>query len=77
MAVLDLDYETDFAADVDMNVVMTGRGQYIEIQGTGEESTFDESQLQQLLSLSRIGIRQLTEIQKQSLGDHWPLFPAT
>ena len=66
-AYLDLDYELDFAADVDMNVVMTGKGQFVEIQGTGEVSTFSESQLAELLALARKGIRQLTRIQKESL----------
>ena len=66
-AYLDLDYELDFAADVDMNVVMTGKGQFVEIQGTGEESTFSESQLAELLTLARKGIRQLTRIQKEAL----------
>jgi ribonuclease PH len=71
---LDLDYEMDFAAAVDMNVVMTGRGQYVEIQGTGEEATFDEAELQQLLKLARVGAERLTEIQKDCLGDDWPGF---
>ncbi len=47
---LDLDYKEDVDAEVDMNVVMTGGGRYIEIQGTGEEATFDEAQLAELLS---------------------------
>ena len=71
-AQLDLDYVADSAADVDMNVVMTGRGRYIEIQGTGEEATFDETDLQNLLTLARRGIRKLTAIQKQTLGKRWP-----
>ena len=65
---LDLDYQRDFAAEVDMNVVMTGSGRYVEIQGTGEEATFDEDQLSQLLKLARSGIEQLTAYQKQVLG---------
>jgi ribonuclease PH len=52
-AVTDLDYPMDFAASVDMNVVMTGRGQFVEIQGTGEEATFSESELAQLLKLGK------------------------
>jgi ribonuclease PH len=71
-AQLDLDYAADSTADVDMNVVMTGRGRYIEIQGTGEEATFDETDLQNLLTLARRGIRKLTTIQKQTLGKRWP-----
>lgn len=69
---LDLDYEQDFAADVDMNVVMTGSGRFVEIQGTGEEATFDESELHELLKLARRGIKQLTETQKRVLGKQWP-----
>jgi ribonuclease PH len=69
---LDLDYELDFAADVDMNVVMTGGKRFVEIQGTGEEATFDDAQLQSMLSLAGLGIRQLTKIQKTALGARWP-----
>ena len=68
---LDLDYERDYRADVDMNVVMTGAGRFIEIQGTGEEATFDDAELASLLSLAKSGIRQLTEIQKNALGAGW------
>ena len=68
---LDLDYEQDFAADVDMNVVMTGSGRFIEIQGTGEEATFGDDELQAMLKLARRGIRQLTELQKSS-AKRWP-----
>ncbi len=71
-AVLDLDYVEDAAADVDMNVVMTGTGQFVEVQGTGEEATFSESQLSEMLALARSGIQQLTEIQRDALGDLWP-----
>ena len=70
---LDLDYEKDFAAAVDMNVVMTGSGKYVEIQGTGEEATFDESELAALLKLAKQGIKQLTSTQKDVLGKQWPL----
>ncbi len=70
--ILDLDYESDAAAAVDMNVVMTGRGQFVEIQGTGEEATFSEEQLARLLKLAKRGIRQLTAIQRQTLGRRWP-----
>ena len=71
-AVLDLDYELDFAADVDMNIVMTGSGQFVEIQGTGEESTFTDKQLQNLLKLGRRGISELTATQKSALSRRWP-----
>ena len=71
-ATLDLNYEMDFAADVDMNVVMTGEGRYIEIQGTGEEATFDEEELASLLALAKVGIKELTQIQRDALGERWP-----
>ena len=58
---LDLCYLEDFAAAVDMNVVMTGAGRFVEIQGTGEEATFDEDQLARLLALARKGIRELIQ----------------
>lgn len=66
--VLDLNYEQDFQARVDMNVVMTGGGRFIEIQGTGEEATFSEEELDQLLTLARKGIRELTLMQRDVLG---------
>lgn len=65
---LDLDYSQDFAAHVDMNVVMTGKGQFVEVQGTGEEATFSQSQLMELLTLARKGIAELTAIQTSALG---------
>ncbi len=70
--VLDLDYQLDVAASVDMNVVMTGGGRFIEIQGTGEEATFSDDELAALLKLARGGIKTLTEIQKKTLGRDWP-----
>jgi len=69
---LDLNYAKDVSAEVDMNVVMTGSGRFVEIQGSGEEATFTEKQLTALLRLARGGIRQLTEIQKKALGKRWP-----
>ncbi|MBL8890210.1 MAG: ribonuclease PH [Planctomycetaceae bacterium] len=69
---LDLDYPLDSAAEVDMNVVMTGRGRFVEIQGTGEEATFDDQQLDGLLRLAKIGLKQLTDQQRQALGKRWP-----
>lgn len=65
---LDLDYELDVAAQVDMNVVMTGSGRFIEIQGTGEEATFDDEQLAQLLRVAKKGIQELTQKQRQALA---------
>jgi len=64
---LDLDYELDSAADVDMNVVMTGKGRFVEIQGTGEEATFDDDQLAEMLRLAKKGIRDLTRQQMVAL----------
>lgn len=72
--VTDLDYPMDFAAAVDMNVVMTGSGQFVEIQGTGEEATFSENELGKLLKLAKTSIVELTELQKKSLGRKWPTF---
>ena len=69
---LDLDYEQDYAADVDMNVVMTGQGRFVEIQGTGEEATFDDDQLSAMLKLARRGIEQLRDAQHKALGRQWP-----
>jgi ribonuclease PH len=66
--VLDLDYQADSAAEVDMNVVMTGSGRFVEIQGTGEEATFDEAELHELLRLARSGIEQLTALQLNALS---------
>jgi len=70
--VLDLDYREDFAATVDMNVVMTGSGQFVEVQGTGEEATFSEKQLAAMLKLARKGVGELIEIQRKALGRQWP-----
>ncbi len=71
-AVLDLDYHEDVAAAVDMNVVMTGGGRFVEVQGTGEEATFSEKELSDLLRLAKSGIRQLTAEQKKTLSRSWP-----
>lgn len=70
--VLDLDYREDVDADVDMNVVMTGRGRFIEIQGTGEEATFDDAELAALLKLAKSGVKQLTAGQQAAVGKSWP-----
>ncbi len=71
-AAVDLDYREDVAAAVDMNVVMTGGGQYVEVQGTGEEATFDDKQLAALLRLARGGIARLTDLQREALRKRWP-----
>jgi len=69
---LDLDYARDVRADVDMNIVMTGRNRFVEVQGTGEEATFDDQELSQLLALAKQGIAQLHAKQKEALGKAWP-----
>lgn len=68
-AILDLNYVEDSTAEVDMNLVMTGAGNFVELQGTGEESTFSRTQLNELLDLGEVGIRQLIDLQKQALGE--------
>ncbi len=67
-AVLDLDYNEDSAADVDMNVVMTGSGEFVELQGTGEEATFTRAQLDEMLGLAELGIENLLTAQKTALS---------
>ncbi|MGN1402515.1 MAG: ribonuclease PH [Bacillus sp. (in: firmicutes)] len=67
--VLDLDYVEDSAAQVDMNVVMTGNGEFVELQGTGEEATFSYSQLQELLKVATEGLNEVVAIQKEALGE--------
>jgi ribonuclease PH len=66
---LDLPYEEDSTADVDMNVVMTGSGEFVEIQGTGEESTFSHKELLALLEVADKGIRELSEAQQAALPE--------
>lgn len=70
---LDLDYAEDVEAAVDMNVVMTGGGRFVEVQGTGEEATFSEKELAALVKLARAGIDKLHELQRQALGKQWPV----
>jgi ribonuclease PH len=69
---LDLEYVEDRDAEVDMNLVMTGSGQYVEVQGTGEEATFSHSQLDRLLKLGKVGIDAIIRAQKRALGTAWP-----
>lgn len=66
--VLDLCYTEDVAAAVDMNFVMNGAGEFIELQGTGEESTFSEKQLTGMLALGKAGIKQLLQKQRDALA---------
>jgi ribonuclease PH len=68
-AVLDLCYEEDSKAKVDMNVVMTGKGRYVEVQGTGEESPFSHDELMSLLAIAQKGILNIQQAQREALGD--------
>lgn len=65
--VLDLDYAEDSDCDTDMNVVMTGAGGFVEVQGTAEGAPFTEAEMQQLLALAKSGIGQLVALQKAAL----------
>jgi len=67
LPVLDLDYIEDKDAETDMNVVMTARGQFIEVQASGEESTFSPKELSALLALATKGIKKLSALQKVAL----------
>lgn len=66
--VLDLDYDEDSKAEVDMNVIMTGSGRFIEVQGTAEGAPFSDKELDALLGLAKRGIIEMIENQKRSLG---------
>ena len=68
-AVLDLNYAEDASAEVDMNVVMTGRGGFVELQGTAERAPFDEGQMTALLALAQNGINALIAMQKVILKE--------
>jgi ribonuclease PH len=70
---LDLDYGEDKDAEVDLNLVMTGGGEFIEVQGTGEEATFSRAQLDRLLKLGSLGIEAISRAQRRALGSNWPL----
>ena len=72
--VLDLDYREDSSAEVDLNVIMTGAGQFIEVQGTAEGKPFSRDHLNQQLDLAAKGIEQLTRLQRETLGPDWPAF---
>jgi ribonuclease PH len=67
-ALLDLAYVEDKDAQVDFNVVMTGQGQFVEVQGTGEESTFTHAQLDELLALAQKGLKELSALQAAFLA---------
>jgi ribonuclease PH len=70
--VLDLPYEEDARAEVDMNVVATGSGRFVEIQGTGEDGTFSPEDLKSLTELGLAGIRELTRLQREALAGAVP-----
>lgn len=72
-ALLDLTYEEDSKAEVDMNVVMTGKGKLIEVQGTAEREPFSKSQMDKMLDLAQKGIEKLSEIQKEAIGKYLEL----
>ena len=67
--ILDLCYDEDSHAKVDMNIVMTDKGEFVEVQGTGEESPFSREDLLELLQMGQNGTEELIEIQKKALGD--------
>jgi ribonuclease PH len=67
-ALLDLCYTEDVAAAVDMNLIMNSAGEFIELQGTGEQATFTDSQLADLLALGKTGIRKLLAAQEEALA---------
>lgn len=69
---LDLEYVEDRDAEVDLNLVMTGSGKLIEVQGAGEEATFSRGQLNQLLDLGEVGINRITAVQREALRGAWP-----
>ncbi|BAM47115.1 ribonuclease PH [Amphibacillus xylanus] len=68
-AVLDLEYVEDSEAKVDMNIVMTGKNEFVELQGTGEESSFSYQELEKMLELGKKGIEEIFQIQKDALGE--------
>lgn len=70
--ILDLDYSEDSRAEVDLNVVMTGAGQFIEVQGTAEGQPFSRELLDKQLDLAARGIAQLTQLQREALDGNWP-----
>lgn len=65
---LDLDYQEDSGAEVDMNVVATGSGNFVEIQGTAEKSPFSDNQLYEMLEIARLGLHEIVELQRQTLA---------
>ena len=76
LAHLDLDYSEDVRAEVDMNVVMTGAGRFVEVQGTAEGNPFSRSELDELLALAEKGITEIFEIQRATLAQPPPPRPS-
>jgi ribonuclease PH len=72
---LDLDYSEDVRAQVDCNIVMTGSGEFVEIQGTAEGRTFSQAEFNAQLQLARLGIARITALQREALGPGWPFVP--
>jgi len=66
---LDLEYEEDSKADVDMNFVMTGSGRFIEVQGTAERAPFNKEQLDEMAALAARGVAQIIALQKKIVGN--------
>ncbi len=66
---LDLDYHEDSKAEIDMNLVMNDKGEFIEVQGTGERATFDRGRLDKLLDVGQLGLYELLELQRKALED--------
>lgn len=67
--VLDLNYAEDSQAEVDMNLIMTGSGKFVELQGTAERQPFDDAALMEMLRLGRLGASQLIDMQRELIGD--------
>jgi ribonuclease PH len=74
---LDLPYEEDHRAAVDMNLVMTGAGRFVEVQGTAEGAPFSDRQLSQLIALGRVGLSRLSSLQRRTLRAAGVRLPAT
>ena len=68
---LDLNYEEDSIAQVDMNIVMTGSGKFVEVQGTAEKEAFGWKEMEDMLKIAAKGIEQITEMQKKIIGEDW------
>src|SRR5262249_47225371 len=73
VGLLGLGYREDREAAVDLNLVLTGRGAIVEVQGSGEEATFSREQLERMLNLGKMGIDAILRQQRKALGKNWPL----